>query len=59
MTISELGFAMKAEACQTPGETILVSKDLWVEIADLLVYIDRRLDEIERAAEGAMGKNGK
>ena len=54
-TIGEVGFAMKMEAHRTPGETILVSKKLWLEIADLLMLTHRNLKQIERTLKGGAG----
>lgn len=62
LTLGKVGFAMKAETHRTPGETIIVSKKLWVEIADLLMQTDRNLKQIEHTLDGFMGrvaKNGK
>lgn len=51
-TLGEVGFAMKMEAHRTPGDNILVSKKLWLEIADILLMTDRNLKQIERALKG-------
>ena len=55
MTIGDVGFAMKMEAHRTPGDNILVSKQLWLEIADLLMFTHRNLKEIERTLKGGAG----
>ena len=52
VTLGELGNAMKAKANQTPGRTIVVSKKLWNEIAEVFMQTDRRLEQIERFLEG-------
>ena len=36
-TLGELGFAMKVEAYRVKGEEMLVSKELWLEIADRIM----------------------
>lgn len=48
MTIGEVGFAMKFEASLTTGENLIVSKTLWLQIAELLMQTDRNLKEIEK-----------
>ena len=48
MTLYEIGFAMKYEASKKTGDTMLVSKDLWLEIAELLIETDRNLKAIEK-----------
>ena len=48
MTLGEIGFAMKHEALKKTGDTMLVSKDLWLEIAELLIETDRNLKAIEK-----------
>lgn len=58
MTLGEIGFAMKAEACRVDGETLVVSKALWKEIADILMLTDQRLKEIERSLKRVI-RNGK
>ena len=52
VTLGELGNAMKAKANQTPGRTIVVSKKLWNEIAEVLMQINRHLDDMERLLKG-------
>ncbi len=49
---------MKAEAHRTPGDSILVSKKLWIGIADILIKTDQDLKEIEKTVnELAMAEN--
>lgn len=48
MTLGEIGFAMKHEASKTKGDVMLVSKALWLEIAELLMETDRNLLAIEK-----------
>lgn len=43
MSFGEVGFAMKYEASIRAGDTMLVSKDLWLEIAELLIETDINL----------------
>ena len=51
MTLGEIGFAMKLEARRTKDDVMYVSKELWLEIAELLIETDKNLTEIERFLE--------
>lgn len=48
VTIGDIGFAMKYEASVREGDTVTVSKELWHQIADILLDADRCLRNIER-----------
>jgi hypothetical protein len=52
LTLGEVGFAMKAEAHRTHGNTMVVSKELWIEIAELLMKTDGYLKQIEKTLRG-------
>lgn len=47
MTLNDVGQAMKREARNTRGRKMLVDKELWIEIAELLIRTDRDLAKIE------------
>lgn len=47
MTLNDVGQAMKKEARNTRGRKMLVDKELWIEIAELLIRTDRDLAKIE------------
>ena len=51
VTLGEIGFAMKHEASKTEGDVLLVSKDLWLEIAEVLMETDRNLKTIEKGLD--------
>ena len=51
MSLGEIGFAMKYEASKKTGDTLLVSKKLWLEIAELLIETGSDLKAIEKELE--------
>lgn len=55
LTIGEVGFAMKHEASKVEGNTMVVDKALWLEIAELLMQTDRSLKECEALVD-SLGK---
>ena len=46
--LGDVGFAMKVEATKTEGDTMHVSKALWLEIAEVLLSADRNLKEAKK-----------
>ncbi len=52
LTLGEVGFAMKYEANKAEGNTMVIDKALWLEIAELLMQTDRNLKECEAILEG-------
>ena len=57
LTLGEVGFAMKYEASKVEGNTMVVDKALWLEIAELLMQTDRNLKECEVLPD-SIGKEG-
>lgn len=55
LTLGEVGFAMKCEARKVEGNTMVVDKALWLEIAELLMQTDRNLKECEALLD-SLGK---
>ena len=47
-TLGDVGFAMKYEASKVDGNNIVVDKALWLEIAELLMHVDRTLADLEK-----------
>ena len=52
VSLGELGRAMKAKAIGTPGSTVVVSKKLWNEIAEVLMQTDRHLEQMALLLKG-------
>lgn len=58
MTLGEIGFAMKYEASKSEGDVIIVSKALWLEIAQLLMDTDDKLKAIEKEIDEQLKAGG-
>lgn len=43
LTFGDMGFSMKVEASNTEGDVIIVSKNLWIEIAEMLIEADEKI----------------
>lgn len=47
MTLGEVGFAMKCEAAEINDDVVIVSKELWCEVAQILIDTDEKLNDVE------------
>lgn len=52
LTLGMLGNAMLEQAKQTQGKFMSVKKELWIEIAKVLLGTDRILNDLERMLKG-------
>ena len=52
LTLGKLGNAMLVEAEQNPRKFMRVKKELWIELAKLLLETERILDDMERMLKG-------
>ena len=51
MTLGEIGFAMKREASKVEGNVMVIGKELWLEIAQLLMDTSSNLGQIYKELE--------
>lgn len=58
MQLGDIGFAMKKEAAETKGSIVQVRKDIWLEIAEVLMSTDQRMRAIERHINAMLKKGG-
>lgn len=59
MPLGDIGFAMKVEAGHHKGDVLHIRRDLWLEIADVLMDADIKIRTMERITKELLKKGKK